>query len=214
MHPRHILDLRQAADYSALAVVEHVPVGDPFASPSGDGQVFHARHLHRYPLGTRYPAVVDDVAGLLTKKPLSDACPLAIDATGVGRGIVDLFVPPTIAAPFVPITITGGDAVTSEWEDGVDRFRVPKRDLVSVVQVLLQTGRLKIAPQVDYADALTRELLNFKVKISLAGRDSYGAGTATLDAWREGEHDDLVLAVAVACWAFIDRPERGGWGAS
>jgi len=32
------------------------------------------------------------------------------------------------------------------------------------------------------------------VKINLAtGHDSY-------EAWREGDHDDLVLAVAMACW--------------
>jgi len=41
---------------------------------------------------------------------------------------------------------------------------------------------------------LTRELLNFQVKINDLAHDSYGA-------WREGTHDDLVLAVALACWA-------------
>jgi hypothetical protein len=33
-----------------------------------------------------------------------------------------------------------------------------------------------------------------EVKINIAtGHDSY-------EAWREGDHDDLVLAVALACW--------------
>jgi hypothetical protein len=40
---------------------------------------------------------------------------------------------------------------------------------------------------------LMRELQDFRVKISDQGHDSYGA-------WREGAHDDLVLAVAVAAW--------------
>jgi hypothetical protein len=31
------------------------------------------------------------------------------------------------------------------------------------------------------------------VKITPSGNEQYGA-------WREGEHDDLVLAVALACW--------------
>jgi hypothetical protein len=36
--------------------------------------------------------------------------------------------------------------------------------------------------------------LNFRVKIDpLTAHDSYGA-------WREGQHDDLVLAVALAVW--------------
>ncbi len=44
------------------------------------------------------------------------------------------------------------------------------------------------------ADTLKRELLTFRVKINIAtSHDSY-------DAWREGDHDDLVLAVAMACW--------------
>ena len=30
-------------------------------------------------------------------------------------------------------------------------------------------------------------------KVSSAGREQYGA-------WREGTHDDLVFAVALACW--------------
>jgi hypothetical protein len=38
-----------------------------------------------------------------------------------------------------------------------------------------------------------RELLNFRVKISLSGHDTY-------EAWREQEHDDLVLAVGLAAW--------------
>jgi hypothetical protein len=198
------LDLGQAADYSALAIVEHVPVGGPFARPrQDDQQLFHVRHLHRYQLGTRYPEVVDDVSSLLVRDPLRGKVELAIDATGVGRGVVDLFTAPKITAPLLPITITAGDVVTSEWEAGCKRYRVPKRDLIIAVQVLLQTGRLKIASDLPFAETLTRELLNYRVKINLAGHDSYGAGPAGLDAWREGEHDDMLLALALACWAFL-----------
>jgi hypothetical protein len=85
--------------------------------------------------------------------------------------------------------ITGGDAVTSEG--GITR--VPKRELVSIVQVCLQTARLKIAPDLKEAATLTSELQNFQVKITDNAHDTYGA-------WREGTHDDLVLAVALALW--------------
>lgn len=44
------------------------------------------------------------------------------------------------------------------------------------------------------AQTLLEEMTNFQVKISQAGHDSYGA-------WREGTHDDLLLSVALACWA-------------
>jgi hypothetical protein len=47
--------------------------------------------------------------------------------------------------------------------------------------------------------------LNFKLKINITtGHDSY-------EAWREGEHDDLVLAAALAVWAADKRTKMGVW---
>jgi hypothetical protein len=40
---------------------------------------------------------------------------------------------------------------------------------------------------------LVKELMNFRVKITAHANDTY-------DAWREETHDDLVLALAMACW--------------
>ena len=61
--------------------------------------------------------------------------------------------------------------------------------------VLLQNGQLKIAQALKLRETLVRELLNFRVKINVStAHDSY-------EAWREGDHDDLVLSVALACWA-------------
>jgi hypothetical protein len=68
---------------------------------------------------------------------------------------------------------------------------------VSVVQVLLQAERLKIASSLKEASTLTAELLAFKVSISLKRHDSYGNDVGP---WRENPHDDLVLAVALAAW--------------
>jgi hypothetical protein len=49
---------------------------------------------------------------------------------------------------------------------------------------------------------LRQELLGFEVRITSAGNDTYGA-------WREGTHDNLVLAVALACWYGEHAPGRG-----
>ena len=53
-------------------------------------------------------------------------------------------------------------------------------------------------------DVLVKELLNFRVKINIStAHDSY-------EAWREGDHDDLVLSVALSCWAgerFLRKPK-------
>lgn len=111
------------------------------------------------------------------------------DRTGVGRPVVDVL-RATELSP-VSVTITGGDVVTQDRQD----FRVSKRDLVSAVQVLLQSERLKIAKALPEAQTLTDELLAFKVNISQRGHDSYGNDVA---GWRENPHDDLVLATALA----------------
>lgn len=113
-----------------------------------------------------------------------------VDATGVGRPVTDLLRRERLPGGLVEVTITGGDAATREG----DAWRVPKRDLVSTVQVLLQGERLKIASALPDAATLTRELLAFQVKIGPeTAHDSYGA-------WRENAHDDLVLAAALAVW--------------
>jgi hypothetical protein len=51
----------------------------------------------------------------------------------------------------------------------------------------------KVWPSLFRDRACIRELENFKAKPILATKD------ATLD-WREGQHDDMVLAVALAAW--------------
>jgi hypothetical protein len=61
------------------------------------------------------------------------------------------------------------------------------------MQVLLQRGGLQIAAGLEQGAALAREMAEMRVKVTAGGREQYGA-------WREGEHDDLVFAVALGCW--------------
>jgi len=183
------LDLGQTKDYTALCVLER--------HGEGEQVVFHARHLQRFALGTPYPAIVASVAGMLKQPPLTGEKPrLAVDETGVGAPVVDLFRQARLNASLHPIHITGGSTVN--YDRGVEY--VPKRNLVSVVQVALQTDRLKIASALPEAGTLVRELQDFQVKITDAANDTYGA-------WREGAHDDLVLAVALGLYVGKKRGE-------
>lgn len=178
------LDLGQAQDYSALVIVE------AHETPA----VYDLRELRRFALGTPYPAIVTAVQSLLATAPLTRQCQLVVDATGCGRPVVDMFrqVPPggLPTGPVIAISIHGGDTV----QHASAHYRVPKRDLVGVLQVLLQQQRLRIARSLPEAATLVQELLNFRVTIDpRTAHDSYAA-------WREGQHDDLVLATALACW--------------
>jgi hypothetical protein len=191
------LDLGQSVDYTALAVVERITLhyyrsewaahgGPPKAAPPS----YELRHLERLPLGVSYPAQVKHVASLLERPPLKGSgVQLALDFTGVGRPIYDLFLAAKLGCSLIPVTITGSDNVTREGS----HYRVPKRDLIAVVNMLLQSDRLKIAASLPAAAILKREMENFRMKISVTGHDSYGN-------WREGQHDDLVLATSLSVW--------------
>jgi len=189
------LDLGQAQDYTALVIAETrmEPTGTLW-SGAAPKKCYDVRHLERFPLGTSYPQIVASVIDRCAAQPApgySDLPPqLVVDATGCGRPVVDLLRDAQPRADLVPITITGGDSVGG----GAGGYQtVPKRDLASTLAVLLQAARLNVAPALPDAAVLQQELLNFKVKITAAGHDSYSA-------WRENQHDDLVLAAALACW--------------
>jgi hypothetical protein len=123
---------------------------------------------------------------------------LAVDATGVGRPVCDLFRDARMPGRLVPITITGGLSVTGDGRGGV---HVPKKDLVACAQVLLQTRRLRVARELALADVLVQELENFRVRITPAANEVFGE-------WREGQHDDLVFALAMAAWVGENWPEE------
>jgi hypothetical protein len=89
------------------------------------------------------------------------------------------------------VTITAGNVITPR---GGARWNVSKRQLVSYLQVVLGSRRLHVSPELAEARVLLRELETFQVKISDSGNEQF-------ESWRERDHDDLVLAVALAVWA-------------
>jgi hypothetical protein len=174
------LDLGQTTDFTALAVIERS------ASPE---TTYSLRHLQRVHLGTSYTAIIELVAKLLGTAPLAGCSTLVVDETGLGRPVVDMLRPSTISAPIIPITITAGKTVSTTDHGG---FHVPKKQLVTCLQLLLQNQRLRIPSSLPDAKLLTRELLNFQVKITPAANEVFGACHQS--------HDDMVLSVALACW--------------
>jgi hypothetical protein len=75
---------------------------------------------------------------------------------------------------------------------------VPKQDLLAVVQILLEGEELKFASGLRELPALMRELTDVRSTMRSSGRIRMGADGC-------GEHDDLVIALALACW----RARRG-----
>ncbi len=187
------LDLGQMRDFTAIAVVERAVLQGEYSPVYRTWRKeveLRLRHVERVPMGTPYPEVVERVAEVTRSPKLTGPIHLAADNTGVGAAVVDLLRDARPRGMLMPVTITGGD--TENLSEGV--HRVPQRDLIVGLQVLLQRGGLRIAAELKDGPALLAELMDMQVKVSTARHEQYGV-------WREGKHDDLVFAVALACWA-------------
>lgn len=208
------LDLGQATDYSALAVVEHVHVLPPTMSLQGfwwevekaqrDLQDYgmvrgwglpastpelHVRHLQRWELGTPYHVIVDDVCRLMGPESPLWGARLIFDRSGVGRAVGDMLF--TARQQGRIRTTPWGKTITGGEKAGPGT--TPKKDLMAALQLPIQQGRFRIAQGLPLGDVLERELTSFKMRLSQSGAQSFDI------ARHEGQgHGDLVIACALA----------------
>ncbi len=70
-------------------------------------------------------------------------------------------------------------------------WRVPKQALLRPLVAAMDVGRLKVAKDLREAEAFQREFLAFQRRITERGHNAFEG---------VGSHDDLVIAVALACW--------------
>lgn len=155
---------------------------------------FDVRWLERLKLGTPYPQQIEHVLNLMSREPIVSArARLVIDFTGVGRPVFDM----AVRAGLQPqgVLITGGSETTRHGTI----FHVPKQILISQLEARLHSGELRIASNIADAPALQEELKDFARKVSESGRVTFNA--------RSGSHDDLVLSLAIALFAALNRNE-------
>ncbi|HEY4362798.1 MAG TPA: hypothetical protein VGN17_17650 [Bryobacteraceae bacterium] len=183
------LDLGRLQDYSALAVVERVDQMRAWLPP--EFSCLRVRHLERLPLGTAYTDVVARVGEVVRRAELRERSRLVVDATGLGAPVVEMLKAARMGCGIVSVTITSGERAHGQGA----AWHVPKKDLITGVQVLLEEGRLKIHRRLQEADTLARELMGLRMDLKRGS----------------GGHDDLALAVALACWS-AGRPQSGYGG--
>lgn len=175
-------DLGQQNDYTGVSIL-HLP----------DEEQMNVVDLTRLPLGQPYPEQVFQIKrrfDALTKIARGEGgqVALCLDATGVGAAVVDIA--RSMGLEPAVIKITGGQKMNQSGNE----YHVPKKDLIGAAQVAFQNGNLRIAKNLPTAEALKSELAAFKMKINIA------TGNQTFEAWREKDHDDLVLSVSMAVW--------------
>lgn len=181
------IDLGKRRDHTAIAIVERA------------GAQLLVRHLERVALGTPYMGVVTRVADMV--RELRD-CAVVVDGTGVGEPVVEALRRAGLGCEITAVTITGGER---EVRSG-SRSNVPKQDLMARVQIAIEKGELRVARRVADAGALVKELL------SVRAREGLSPGSVRIGADGYGEHDDLVIAVALACWRARRRENGFGEG--
>jgi hypothetical protein len=160
------VDIGQARDPSALAVLQGHTI----------------RWIERLPLGTTYPAVADRIAAVA--RAANDA-PIAVDATGVGRAVVDLL----RERGFGPIAValTSGRQVRRSGTN----LSIPRDALLRPLEAALEAGWLRVARGCPESESLAGELLR--------ARRSGTSGKVVSEG--PGHHGDLLVAIALALWA-------------
>lgn len=189
------VDLGKIQDPSAIAIVERRD--QPRAWMPALFKGLMVRHLERIPLGTPYPDIVEHLRDLASHPDIRSGARIVVDGTGVGGPVVDLMRRAGLPCGVTPVVITNGAKATSDgtW------WHVPKKDLLAEVRLLLEKDELLIAAALEEAGSLVKELSDVKAKVRPGGGVRLGA-----DGY--GEHDDLVLALSLACW-MAKRPMAG-----
>jgi len=191
------LDLGQSHDPSALVGVQKLTpyrkekrrisrMKRETVRKEGDS-TYHVTFMRRFDLGTPYTEVARQTAAVLEAPQAGEDPSLVVDAGGVGAPVIDQLKEEDLR-PYEASIIGRGDVK----RDGRE-LSVPKMDLATSVQILLQGGRLKVAEDLPLAEQLTKEMKRFRVKITDSGHARFEHAT-------ESDTDDLVIAAALALW--------------
>ena len=177
------LDLGQKVDHSALAIIDHdmqiLKDRNPVTCEHLRVITRTVRYLEVLPLGMPYPDQVDHVESLVRELKLQGDVTLALDGGGVGGPVVDLFRRARLNCHLTPIILTGG--INPGYSGSYSC--VPRRELLSNLQVMLEHNRLQFATDLPAWQRLVREITGLRASNSIE------------------PHDDLAFAVALAAWS-------------
>lgn len=173
------LDLGRKQDHSALVILERSlrAVNTRYVDAYTQWETqLSVRYAKRWKLGTSYGEVAAAVGDVYRKVEALGRCVLVFDQTGVGDAVYEM----------IRENLRGTNV------EGVVLTHELKRDMYSALETNLEQGKLKIAEACQASRELKQELLTVEIR-----RVGFGYKYGAFD---KGAHDDLVMALAIACW--------------
>jgi hypothetical protein len=139
-----------------------------------------------------YEQVVDRIYTLKKNPRISDDAILVVELNAMGAPVFDWL--RQVGLGPIGINVTAAKEVTLSTMG----YNVPKRDLVMNMQVLFQTSRLHIAPDimqgsVNLSKLFREQLKHFTAEMRKSGYVAFGADVESI-------HDDIVTSSAEALW--------------
>jgi len=166
--------------------------------------------------GLGYDEQAQRIATVMQNPKLRMNTDLLVDGTGIGDAAVELIRKRGLYP--IPIIFSGGDKANehhaefgSIFKDSngvlsgarvINNISVPKKDLIDGGKVMLEQGRLRVAPG-RWNDDFQKQLLKFKGKVNEKNRHT------KYEAETEQDHDDLVVCFLMGSWWILNRKEKG-----
>jgi hypothetical protein len=195
------LSVGQGSQPSGVAVVERLPEEVP-----GIGRHYACRHFRRWvPPDTAYPTLISNLKEMFSDAPLKRG-DLIVEAGPGIKAVVAFLRKNRLPARISPVEIRA--SAEDAYVEGF--WRIAKASVIETTRQVLQENRLvfddRMPPEVlettPSAQTIYQALLNYPYNKTPAANDAFAS--------REGADDDLILAVALACW-FGERCRRELW---
>lgn len=166
--------------------------------------------LSQIPLHTPWATIAKELEGLIDRCLQRDKIPVDVeiwvDATGIGGPVLEAFFEPVVYSYgeciMRAVKITPGEAAYDPSSETVSKVH-----LIDNAMVLREQGDLKIAKDLEgtrVMELFEQQIQDFRRKAGAR------AGTTRYEAV-EGEHDDLVIAFALACLGLDETGKTKIW---
>jgi len=212
-----IADIARKHDYFALMLIHDkagiVPGDERLGRPDRALHTYNIASIQQYQ-GMGYEEMAEHIHNAMENPRLKLNTDLLVDGTGVGDAVIELL--RKHGEMPIPIIFTAGGAARPVYENWGDifkgapgelkplntlkEFHIPKKDMIDAGLLLLQQGRVTIAPG-KWRNAFKSQLQHFRSFKTASGH-------VKMEADVDAIHDDLVVCYCMGAWWALNRKDR------